>query len=123
MVGRENEIENLTIYVLQAIVIALIFPSNILTYRARVFNMKVLKQVKRNKNAVTFSKGYKRYVHHLNLIFWLWPPYNRLTYPEYLILRRREGPKANLWALYFKILAITFLSTTQLYRITTAERF
>lgn len=80
-------------YVLQCVVIVLIFPSNILTYRARVFNMKVLKQVKRNKNAASsFSKGYKKYIHYLNLIFWLWPPYNRLSYPQYLIQRRRKGP-------------------------------
>jgi hypothetical protein len=52
-------------------------PSNVLTYRAEVFSLKILKEVKRNKNKVT-SEGYNNRIHYFNVFFKLWPPYDKL---------------------------------------------
>jgi hypothetical protein len=59
------------------VVILLMLPSNVLTYRAEVFSLKILKEVKRNKNKVT-SEGYNNRIHYFNVFFKLWPPYDKL---------------------------------------------
>lgn len=50
--GMNYEIENRTLYYWQISIVTVMMPSNILTYRSRVFTMKILKQVKRNKKQI-----------------------------------------------------------------------
>jgi hypothetical protein len=51
--------------------------------------MKVLKQVKMHKDFK--GKGYNSKINWLNAVFWGWPPYAKLEYHKFLLLRVRMG--------------------------------
>ena len=67
----------------ELISLLLIFPSNYLTYKAALFNMNILKEIKRNKKYVE-EKGFNKCMHHSNIVFGC-SKWQRLSYSEYLI--------------------------------------
>ena len=87
--ANEYEIENKTLHVISLTINFFMIPSNILTYRSRLLTMKVLKQVKMHKDFK--GKGYNSKINLLNAVFWGWPPYAKLEYHKFLLLRVRMG--------------------------------
>ncbi len=94
--------------------IASMIPSNVLTYRARLFTMEIMKEIKRN-NVEAEGIGYSSTKRKFNFLFCC-GRFQRLSYNEYLLHRNRNGDKFSLQALYVKVVAILFLVTTQFYR-------
>ena len=119
--ARENPVDNRTLYTSSLVINLLMFPSNILTYRSKLLTMSILKKVKMHRDYK--GKGYNSKIRVLNAVFWGWYPYAKLEYHKYLLLRLRIGQTATLHALYFKIMAIVTLISTQAYRIAVGSLF
>lgn len=112
--GQTPKTQKTTLFYLEFLMIASMIPSNVLTYRARLFTMEIMKEIKRN-NVEAEGIGYSSTKRKFNFLFCC-GRFQRLSYNEYLLHRNRNGDKFSLQALYVKVVAILFLVTTQFYR-------
>ena len=103
----------------QLISLLLIFPSNYFTYRAALFNMNILKEIKRNKKYMK-EKGFSKCMYHSNIVFGC-NKWQKKTYSEYLIARKRSKSHFYMRDMYFKIFVIGLLICIHIYRINQNE--
>ena len=112
--GKQRSTPKSSLFYLEFVMIASMIPSNLLTYRARLFTMEIMKKIKRN-HVDAEGIGYDSTKRKFNFLFCC-RSYYKQSYDQYLLFRSRNADKFSLQALYVKVVAILFLVTTQFYR-------